>query len=46
MSMTKRNRDYLEYMESRYSDQDFLAELRLQLEAEEKEYFLYNKTNE
>ena len=44
MSMTKRNKEYLEYMESRYSDKDFLADLRQQLEAEEQEFFLYNKS--
>ena len=43
MSMTKRNKEYLEYMESRYSDEDFLTDLRQRLEAEEQEYFLYNK---
>ena len=46
MSMTKRNEMYLEYMQSRYSDQDFLDDLRQQLEAEEKEFYLYNKTHE
>ena len=42
MSMTKRNKEYLEYMESRYSDKDFLEELRQRLEAEEQEFYLYN----